>query len=218
MRFLELNKWDVSVEEALEIQQTLRSRVSLVDDFDEIRLVAGVDMSVPKNGNQGNAAVAILSFPDFDLVEVRQATHALQFPYIPGFLSFRESPAILKAFSEIEHVPDVIIVDGNGIAHPRGFGIAAHIGVLLDKPTIGCAKSHLYENPGVQRGSTTPLLNQNGRQIGNVVRTRTSVKPVFVSPGHKICFESAVKIVLECTPRYRIPEPIRIAHMFAGRK
>ncbi|MCL6519353.1 MAG: deoxyribonuclease V [Armatimonadetes bacterium] len=221
MRFFELHKWEVSVGEAVEIQHSLKSRVSLEDGFLDLNLIAGVDMSISKASQQGHAAVVVLSFPDLNLVEVRQATRKLQFPYVPGFLSFRESPVILQAFLAIEHVPDVVIVDGQGIAHPRGFGIASHLGVLLDIPTIGCAKSYLYgvyEEPGLERGSSTPLFDLDGRQIGNVVRTRTGVKPVFVSPGHKISFDSAVKIVLDCAPQYRLPEPIRVAHRFAAEK
>jgi len=219
MEFRNLHPWDVSIEDAAEIQLDLRRRVSLVDGFDRIRLVAGVDVSVPSGIHEGRAAVAVLSFPDFELTELRRATRKLTMPYIPGFLSFRETPVILAAFREVERVPDVIIADGQGIAHPRGLGIAAHLGLLLDTPTIGCAKSHLfgiYEEPGPERGSSTPLLDKEGNQVGSVVRTRTGAKPVFVSPGHKMNFESAVRIVLECTPKYRIPEPIRAAHQLAG--
>jgi len=219
MEFRNLHPWDVSIEDAAEIQRDLRRRVSLVDGFGQIRLVAGVDVGIHGGAREGHAAVAVLSFPGFGLVELRRATSKLTMPYIPGFLSFRETPVILAAFREVEHVPDVIIVDGQGIAHPRGFGIAAHLGLLLDVPTIGCAKSHLfgvYEEPGLERGSSTPLLDKEGNQVGNVVRTRTGAKPVFVSPGHKVSFESAVRIVLDCTPEYRIPEPVRAAHRLAG--
>lgn len=219
MRFRQLHPWDVSIEHAAEIQRDLRRRVSLVDGFGEIRAVAGVDVSVLSGAKEGRAAVVVMSYPEFDVVEVRRAARALTFPYIPGFLSFRETPVILAAFEEIEHVPDVVIVDGHGIAHPRGFGIAAHLGVLLDTPTIGCAKSRLfgvYEEPESERGSSAPLLNEKGEQIGNVVRTRPGTKPVFASPGHLISFESAVRVILDCSPNYRLPEPIRAAHRLAG--
>lgn len=221
MKFRQLHRWDVSLEEAAEIQRDLRRRVSLVDGFPELRLVAGVDVCVPAGTNEGHAAVAILSLPDFELVEVRKATRTLTFPYIPGFLSFRETPVVFAAFEKVVHVPDVIIVDGQGIAHPRGLGIAAHLGLLLDVPAVGCAKSHLfgvYEEPGPERGAATPLLDRDGKPIGNVVRTRTGTKPVFVSPGHKVSFESSVRIVLDCSPKYRLPEPIRAAHRLAAER
>jgi len=211
--------WNLSIKEAAEVQRNLRSRVSLEDGFGEIRLIAGVDVGVPAKTNEGHSVVVVLTYPGFEIVEVQRAAEELQFPYIPGFLSFREAPVILKAFEKLEVVPDIVMVDGQGIAHPRGLGIAAHLGVILDLPTIGCAKSHLfgrYTEPGIERGSVSMVADRQGGQIGDVVRTRSGVKPVFVSPGNKISFSSAVKVVLDCAVKYRLPEPTRIAHKLAS--
>jgi len=218
MEYRKLHPWNVSIEEAADIQRALRYRISLADAFDELRLVAGVDIGVPRGSNEGRAAAVVLSYAGFQLVEVRRAVRTLRMPYIPGYLSFRETPIALDAFEQIENIPDLILVDGHGIAHPRGLGIASHLGLLLDTPTVGCAKSRLigtYTEPPLEEGSVTSLLDNDGRQIGNVVRTRTGVKPVFVSPGHKISFESAVEVVLRCVAGYRLPEPIRAAHRLA---
>jgi len=136
------------------------------------------------------------------------------FPYIPGFLSFREIPPLLDIFKKISIVPDILFCDGQGIAHPRGFGLASHLGILLDIPAIGCAKSVLvgkYVEPSVTKGSSSPLVYQE-QQVGAAVRTRKGVKPVFVSVGHKLCLDDAVKIILQCSPKFRIPEPLRLAH------
>lgn len=218
MRYRELHSWDVSVHEAVRIQEELSRQVLLSDSFSVIRLVGGIDVSAPAHSSVGCAGIAILSFEDLSLVEFRYAKKELRWPYIPGFLSFREVPVILAALSEVECVPDVIIVDGHGIAHPRRFGIAAHLGVLLDAPTVGCAKSLLYghySEPGPHRGDISLLLDDTGRQIGNVVRTQDGVKPLFVSPGNRMSFNSAAKVVIESTPAYRLPEPIRFAHKLA---
>lgn len=219
MRHLQLHPWNVSVAEAAEIQRSLRSRVSLVGEFDEPRLVAGVDISVPRGSSTGRAAVVILSYPDLELVEVRHAVRPLEMPYIPGYLSFRETPIALDAFERVRNEPDIVLVDGQGIAHPRGLGIASHLGLVLDKQTVGCAKSRLtgrYTEPGIEKGSVSPLVDSGGNRIGDVVRTRTGVKPLFISPGHRIGFEGAVEAVLRCTTTYRLPEPTRIAHVMAG--
>jgi len=218
MRYRELHPWDVSVNKATKIQEELSSQVSLRDSFSDIRFVGGIDVSAPANSSVGCAVVAILSFEDLRLIEFRYANRELRWPYIPGFLSFREVPVILAALENVECIPDVIIVDGQGIAHPRRFGIAAHLGVLLDAPTIGCAKSLLcghYSELGPHRGDTALLLDDTGQQIGNVVRTRDGVKPLFVSPGNKISFNSSVRVILESTGVYRLPEPIRFAHRLA---
>lgn len=221
MEYRNLHPWNVSIEDAVQIQKELRHKVSLIDDFGEIKLVAGVDVSVPSGTSVGRAAVVILTFPEFELIESRTSELPLPFPYIPGFLSFREVPVILPAIKALENIPDVLIVDGQGIAHPRGLGIAAHLGLFLDLPTIGCAKSHLYgkyTEPGIERGSTSPMLSNSDERIGDVVRTRTGVSPVYISPGNRISFDSAVKIILDCSPKYRLPEPIRAAHKTAGLK
>jgi deoxyribonuclease V len=220
MRFRRLHSWDISVQEAENVQRELSKLVSLVDGFSDIRLIAGADVSASAGSPEGHAAVAVLSFDDLELVEFRCASKELTWPYVPGFLSFRETPVILAALEQVQSNVDIVIVDGQGIAHPRRFGIASHLGILLDMPTIGCAKSVLYgtySEPGPNKGDVSKLVDSNGVQIGNVVRTRAGVRPVFISPGHKVSFESAVKIVLDSTRDYRLPEPIRMAHRLAGK-
>jgi deoxyribonuclease V len=164
------------------------------------------------------AAVVVVEWPSGDVVEQVTAERPAEFPYIPGLLSFREIPALLAAFEKLRSKPDVIIYDGHGIAHPRRFGIASHLGVLLDVPTIGCAKSRLvgeHAEPGLERGAQTPLT-LDGKTIGAVVRTRTNVKPVFVSVGHRVSLRAAVRLVLDTATRYRLPEPTRLAHVFSN--
>lgn len=215
----EQHSWNVSPKEAVQIQKELRNKVILEDEYPQIRSVAGVDVSVPSGSAIGRSAIVILSFPELELIEVRRSTRELEFPYIPGLLSFREVPVILDAFALIQNTPDMIIVDGQGIAHPRGLGIAAHIGILLDAAAIGCAKSHLYGSyaePGARRGESSPVYDKSGKQIGTVLRTRTGIKPVFISPGNKVSIQSSSAIVMACTPKFRLPEPIRYAHRFAG--
>jgi deoxyribonuclease V len=219
MKIEQLHPWNVSGKEAAQIQRDLRDKVVLRDDFGPVHLVAGIDVGIPAGTNTGNAVVVILSYPELQIVEVQRASRTLEFPYIPGFLSFREAPVILDAMEKAENVPDMIIEDGQGIAHPRGLGIAAHVGVILNIPSIGCAKSHLfgkYVEPGMERGDATPLLGRDGEQIGTVLRTRKGIKPVFISPGNRIGFESSVRWILDLTPKYRLPEPIRAAHRLAS--
>jgi deoxyribonuclease V len=219
MKIRQLHPWNVSAKEAVEIQRELRDRVTLCDTPGPVHLVAGIDVGIPAGTNTGNAVVAILSFPQLQIVEVQRASCTLEFPYIPGLLSFREAPVILDALEKVNNTPDLIVEDGQGIAHPRGLGIAAHIGVILDMPAIGCAKSHLfgkYAEPGPERGDSTPLLGRSGEQVGSVLRTRTGIKPVFISPGNRIGFESSVRWALALAPKYRLPEPIRAAHRLAA--
>ena len=159
-----------------------------------------------------------LRYPELIVAAGQTAQGTVEFPYVPGLLSFRELPLVLRAFEEMASAPDLVFVDGQGIAHPRRFGIAAHLGLLLDVPTIGCAKSWLigdHEEPGMEAGSYTPLVD-GGETIGAVVRTRSGVKPVYVSIGHKVSLEQAVQWVLACCRGYRLPEPTRMAHQAAG--
>lgn len=214
-----MHPWNVSVQEAAKIQLEMRGYLSLEDEFTGPKLVAGIDVGIPAGTNTGHAVVVVLSFPDFEIVEVQHGVRELEFPYIPGFLTFREAPVVLSALEKVKNIPDIIIVDGQGIAHPRRLGLAAHLGVLLDHATIGCAKSLLYgtcEEPDNERGSVTTIVDSSGEQIGNVVRTRRSTRPVYISPGNKVSFDSAVRVVLDCAPKYRLPEPTRIAHRLAG--
>ena len=208
--------WDVSPAEARDIQRQLGERV-LVQPLDRRpESVAGVDVST--RGGRARAAVVLLAYPD--LVPLRSATAemAVSFPYVPGLLAFREGPVVLAALERLTDWPDVLMFDGQGLAHPRRVGLATHLGVLLDMPAVGCAKSRLcgvYVEPGEQKGSWTPLTDGD-EVIGAVVRTRDNVRPVFVSVGHRVDLETAVSLVLDCATRYRLPEPTRWAHQVAG--
>ena len=185
-------------------------------DLAAIRLVAGVDVSVKQNVSQ--AVVVVMTYPELRVIETVQAHAPTPFPYIPGLLSFREGPVLEEAFRQIQHEPDVFIFDGMGIMHPRRLGIAAHMGLWLDRPTIGCGKTRLvgdYDEPGVEKGASSPLIYHD-EMLGVVLRTRDRVKPVFISVGHRAEITTAVDLVLRCTPRYRLPEPIRAAHNAAG--
>ena len=212
-----LHDWDVTPKEAVTIQQDFAGRLRDEPlDMDTITHVAGVDVSV-KNGIS-QAAVVILTYPDLAVVEIQRAAMPTPFPYVPGLLTFREGPALEMAFAQINTVPDVLIFDGMGRIHPRHMGIAAHFGLWLDLPTIGCGKTHFigeYDEPDAQKGAFTPLLYK-GEQLGVVLRTRTNVKPVYISPGHRCDIDSAMALTLRCTPKYRLPEPIRQAHNAAG--
>ncbi|MCD6520233.1 MAG: deoxyribonuclease V [Anaerolineae bacterium] len=210
------HRWDLSPQEAIALQRELVSRIIQKDVLPKITTVAGIDVGV--KGGVARAAVVVMRFPELEIIEHVRAELPLAFPYVPGLLSFREAPAILEALAKLEHDPDVLIFDGQGYAHPRRMGIATHIGILLDHPTVGCAKSRLcgtFEEPGIERGSYSWLWD--GKEIiGAVVRTRTRVKPVFVSVGHKMRLESAIDLVLQCGRGYRLPEPTRWAHRLAS--
>lgn len=207
--------WNVTPKEAFQIQKDLRERVVLENSFEEIGLIAGADVAFSEKEKKVFAAVVLLNFQTMELVERASALGSLTFPYIPGLLSFREGPALLEAFRNLRNCPDLIIFDGQGIAHPRGLGLASHMGVLLGTPSIGCAKSKLigdYQEPGPRRGMSSDLL-MGKELVGVVLRTKDNVKPVFVSPGHLIDISTSVEIVLRCCRRYRLPEPTRLAHM-----
>lgn len=215
----DLHPWYLNPDDAVALQMVLASRLRTQAGpaLADIRTVAGVDVSV--RDEVSRAAIVVLRFPALTILEVSQAQAPTPFPYIPGLLSFREGQVILAAYERLTVTPDVLIFDGQGQAHPRRLGIAAHIGLWLERPTVGCAKSRLtgfHREPGQNRGDFTPLLNARKEVIGAVLRTRTRVKPVYVSPGHLCDLRSAVQIVLACTTRYRLPEPIRAAHAAAG--
>ncbi|MEA3375791.1 MAG: deoxyribonuclease V [Chloroflexota bacterium] len=210
------HSWDVSPDEAKRIQRELRDQVVVEPLAEQPELVAGVDVSV--NRGQARAAVVLLSFPELQPLEARTAERPATFPYVPGFLAFREGPVVLEAFGALRERPDVVIFDAHGRAHPRHMGLATHLGVLLDVPTVGCAKSRLcgeHTEPDENKGSWTPLWDGE-EVIGAVLRTRDNVRPVFVSVGHRVDLESAVSLVLDCAPRYRLPETTRWAHRVAG--
>ncbi|WP_026734829.1 deoxyribonuclease V [Fischerella sp. PCC 9605] len=219
MKIYQRHAWTLTVEEAIAIQEKLQSEVITSDQFQEpVQYVAGVDMGFEADGTISRAAVAVLSFPDLQLQETSIARRPTSFPYIPGFLSFREIPAVLDALEKIKITPDLILCDGQGIAHPRRFGIACHLGVLVDIPTIGVAKSLLigkHEDLSETRGRWQPLVHK-GETIGAVLRTRIGVKPVYVSSGHRISLTTAIDYVLRCTPKYRLPETTRIADKLAS--
>ncbi len=216
MRISTPHSWQVSTAEAKEIQRELREKVSFQADFGEVRTVAGVDVGT--KGEVARAAVVVLSYPALAPLEQSMAQEPLTMPYIPGFLAFREAPAILAACEKLDIEPDLFIFDGQGIAHPRRMGIATHVGVLLDKPSIGCAKSRLWgkhHEPAAQAGSYVHLYDGE-EVIGAVLRTRDKVNSVYVSIGHRIDLETAIEYILGCCKGYRLPEPIRYAHRAAS--
>ena len=208
--------WDLTPKDAIALQRELAQRFRQSDACEPCEFVAGVDVGL-KHGI-ARAAVVVLTFPDLEIVERVCAERPVTFPYVPGLLSFREAPVILDALSRLKRTPGVLIFDGQGYAHPRRVGIATHIGILLDHPTVGCAKSRLcgtHDEPNSERGSYTWLYDRN-EVIGAVVRTRTRVKPVFVSIGHKTRLKSAIDLILRCGAGYRLPEPTRWAHRVAS--
>jgi deoxyribonuclease V len=210
-------KWPatVSTQEARELQDLLRTKVRITPLKKEPHYVAGVDAAFSEEAVF--AAACLYCYPGLSLAEQKSAVRRLSFPYVPGYLSFREGPAIIAAIEQLSRRPDLLLVDGQGIAHPRGIGIASHIGVLTGIPSIGCAKSRLvgkHEEPGRKKGSWSPLL-VGDEVVGAVVRTRDDTRPLFISPGHLIDLDAAVRIALGCTGNYRIPEPLRCADMFS---
>ncbi len=214
----ELHRWDVSPEEAVEIQNRLRARLDLRSEPERIATVAGIDVSYDKGSDWLFAAVVVLRLPDLYVLDSASATATVPFPYIPGLLSFRECPAVLQAWEKLRVKPDCLMCDGQGIAHPRRLGIASHLGLWLDMPSIGCAKSLLvgeYREPGAKRGSIEPLYHRK-EQVGVILRTKDGVQPVFVSQGHKITLQKAVETVLAGCTKYRLPEPTRQAHLLVN--
>jgi deoxyribonuclease V len=218
-----LHRWDLDPDAARRLQAELRSQLVLAWDGRPVATVAGVDASVHPDADPpfARAAIVVLSFPGLDPLEAGVADAPLVFPYIPGLLSFREAPAILAAWERLQQQPDLALFDGQGIAHPRGLGIAAHMGLWLQCPTIGVAKSRLYGRhapPGLERGDRADLLSQDSaaRVLGAVLRTKSNTNPLYISPGHLIDVPTAVDFVLRCLTRYRLPEPTRWAHMVAG--
>lgn len=221
MKISQRHAWQLTVDEAIAIQEQLRTEVITEDKFKQpVKYVAGVDMGFEEDGTISRAAVAILSFPDLQVIETSLARRPTTFPYIPGFLSFREIPALLDALEKITTIPDIILCDGQGIAHPRRLGIACHLGVIIDIPTIGVAKSLLVGKHEVvpdTKGSWQPLIHK-GETIGAVLRSRTGVKPLYVSSGHRVSLPTAIDYVLRCTPKYRLPETTRIADKLASNR
>lgn len=216
MKAQTLHSWRVTPAEARQIQSRLRARIELRNRLGPVRLVAGADVALDLVHRRAIAGVIVFRFPEMEEVERATAIRPLRFPYVPGLLSFREAPALLAAFARLRRAPDLIFFDGQGYAHPRRFGIACHLGLLLDCPAIGCAKSLLvgkHAALGAAAGSRVPL--RDGREtIGAVLRTRTGVRPVYVSVGHRVSLARAVELTLAVTDGYRIPRPTRLADHF----
>lgn len=207
--------WKLSLEAAVTLQNKLAGRVIRKNQTGTVKTVAGID--VGSKNDLVRAAVVVLEFPGLETVEAATATRRADFPYIPGLLGFREGPVILDALANLSIIPDLLIFDGQGIAHPRRLGIACHIGLITNLPSIGCAKTRLcgrYQEPGTERGSHAPLTDR-GETVGAVVRTRSRVKPVFVSVGHRIDLDAAVDYTLSCCRGFRLPETTRRAHRLA---
>ncbi len=232
MQTKRLHNWDLSYTQAIALQKQLAQKVQQIPLRNRPTTVAGLDCALSIDNQSIIAAVVVLRVPsvvqglweplgqaEFELIETATASQKITFPYIPGLLSFRESPVCIAAVEKLKKEPDAFIIDGQGIAHPRRFGIASHLGLLFDKPTIGCAKSRLtgsFEEPGSEKGAYSPLKD-NQEVIGAAVRTRTSVEPVFVSVGNKCVLKDAIDVTLAWTTKYRVPEPTRLAHQLVSR-
>lgn len=221
MHIKKLHSWDAAPKEAVEIQKQLRTMVATENSLEEgsVSFVAGCDVAYSKSLNKLYAIVAVFSYPRLELVEESHAVCEATLPYLPGLLVFREGPPLLQAFGKLGVEPDVIMFDGHGLAHPQEMGMASHMGIILDKPTIGVAKTVLcgnYQEPHKKKGDSSPLLRA-GREIGRVLCTKSGVKPLFVSVGNKIDLETAERFVLSCCSEYRLPEPIRQAHLLSSK-
>ena len=213
-----LHAWPTDVATARAVQESLRSQVIREDDLGPVGLVAGIDVGFEDNGQVTRAAVAVLEFPGLVPFEQAISRTATRFPYVPGYLSFRELPAVIKALEQLDCKPDLLLCDGQGLAHPRRFGLACHLGVLTDIPSIGVAKSRLigtHDEVPAEKGQWVPLLDK-GETIAAVLRTRTNVSPVYISIGHRISLATAIDYVLRCTTRFRLPETTRLAHRLAS--
>jgi deoxyribonuclease V len=212
------HKWNLTPREAVDLQNDLRRQVIDRTCFDTLQRVAGVDVGFEAQGSITRAAVVVLSYPELQLLETSIAKLPTSFPYIPGLLSFREVPAILQAVSKLQQPPDIFLCDGQGMAHPRRFGLACHLGVYTDIPSVGVAKTRLigsHAELAREKGSWVPLIHKD-ETIGAVLRTRSGVKPLYISVGHKITLQRAIELVLGCTTRYKLPETTRAAHRLAS--
>ncbi len=214
----ELHNWDLQPREAIELQHSLREKVRIQPLNRAIETIAGADISFNKFSEVMYAGIVVLRLPSLEVVEEVGIISETRFPYVPGLLSFRESPSVLEAWSQLKTEPDAVMFDGQGIAHPRRIGIASHVGLLINRPTFGCAKSVLvgrYEEPSPERGAWTPLVDR-GETVGVALRTKTGVRPIFVSPGHLIDLAGAIELTLRCDRGLRQPEPTRRAHLLVN--
>ncbi|MDT7541083.1 MAG: deoxyribonuclease [Acidobacteriota bacterium] len=216
----QLHEWGLAPREAVELQKSLRERVRIAPLRKKIRTVAGADISFNKFSPVVWAGIVVLRLPSLEVVEEVGVVSETQFPYVPGLLSFRETPSVLEAWAKLKTEPDAVMFDGQGIAHPRRVGIASHVGLLINRPTFGCAKSVLvgkYEEPDAERGSWSPMIDpKNDETVGAALRTKTRTHPIYVSPGHLIDLEGAIKLTLACDGGYRQPEPTRRAHLLVN--
>jgi len=218
MKFQEIHDWQLSTAQAQKLQLQLSNLISSDNEVSKPNLIAGIDMSKPDNNGIARAAAILLNYPELQLVETAVVEDKIVFPYIPGLLSFRECPSMLSAFQKLSKHPDLVLVDGQGIAHPRRFGIASHLGLLINTPTIGCAKSRLcgqHQIPSNEAGDYTELIDRD-MVIGAVLRTKANVRPIYISVGHKINLSTALYWTLQCCRGYRLPEPCRLAHFVAS--
>lgn len=220
VKIQQLHGWQISIAQAKQIQMELASQVSRKSEDIKPRFIAGVDISAPDSRGIARAAAVILNYPELKVTEIETAEDKINFPYIPGLLSFREAPLVLTACQKLSTDPDLILIDGQGIAHPRRFGIASHIGLLLNIPTIGCAKSRLCgtHTPVIAEAGAYAEITDNGEVIGVALRTKDNVRPIYISIGHKIDLPTAIRWVLECCCNRRLPEPCRLAHLAASGK
>lgn len=216
--FEQLHEWDLTPREAVELQKRLRERVRIEPLRKRVETVAGADISFNKFDPTIYTGVVVLRLPTLEVVEEVGLVSETKFPYVPGLLSFRESPSVLEAWAKLKTEPDAVMFDGQGLAHPRRVGIACHVGLIVKRPTLGCAKSVLvgkYEEPGEERGAWSPLVDK-GETVGAAVRTKRRVHPIYVSPGHLIDLEAAIDLALRCDGGYRQPEPTRRAHLLVN--
>jgi len=212
-----LHPWKVNVEEAIQIQENLRTRIILEKTFTEVKTIGGGDVAYSKDRNFLFAAIVVLSFPKMETMDFATAHGEIPFPYIPGLLSFREGPVLINTFQKLKIKPDVMIYDGQGIGHPRGIGLASHMGLWLDLPSIGCTKTPLLNDfiyPRSSKGSFE-LIRREGKEVGAVLRTKEKVKPLFVSLGHRIDLQTTIQLILDTCQGYRTPEPLRRAHQLS---
>jgi len=219
MKVKHLHNWNLSYDRARAIQAALAAKVQFCSFKGAPRLVAGLDCGFSKDSRRICAVIVVLKFGTFEVAETATATAKVTYPYIPGLLTFREAPVCIKAAKKLKTGPDIFLTDGQGIAHPRRLGLAAHLGLVFDRPTIGCAKSRLtgsFDEVGLQKGDYS-LLTDKSETIGAVVRTRSNVKPLFVSVGHRCLLQDAIRITLACTVKYRLPEPTRLAHQMVSK-
>ncbi len=219
MEIQNLHDWNLTYSEAISLQKELANQVKHQKIKFKPETIAGLDCAFSKDGKQIITAIVVLKFGNFEVLETVSSVQKVTFPYIPGLLSFREAPVCLAAVQKLKITPDVFMIDGQGIAHPRRLGLGAHLGLFFDIPTFGCAKSRLigqFDEPAIEKGALSPLKDKN-EIIGSVVRTRAKVKPVFISVGNKCLLEDAINITLSCATKYRIPEPTRLAHQYVSK-